>query len=261
MVQLATSTLIDLTDRPVTGGTITSSDHEAWRNDVEARVAALNDAAQALASNQSGTSSIESIRGSIFADTTNTGRVIWKGDPDGAGNDDEFLTRLEAYRVSLATGGTATFKLGGVINVQTTSASLSSTTSATIMEYAVPANTLDANGKFLHVVAFGTKANTNGALSLVTQFGAGVITTHTISAACTRWCIEFYVVRTGAGTQDCGSFIIANRDDTASTTLCDFNTATQDETAIVKVSIKVGNKHGSDVVSAEMMVTKYSGGP
>lgn len=261
MVQFNTANLTDATDRPVTGGIITSSDHEAWRNDIETRIADLNDAAQALATSQSGTSAVASLRGSLFADTTNANRVILKLDPDGAGADDEILTRLEAFRISLATGGTATFKPGGVINVQTTSNTLSSTTSATIMEYAVPANTLDADGKFLHVVAFGTKANANGALSLVTQFGSDVITTHTISAACTDWAIEFYVVRTGAATQDCGSFIIANRDDTASTTLCDFATATQDETGAVKVSIKVGNKHGSDVVSAQMMITDYEGGP
>ena len=54
MVQFATSTLIDLTDRPVTGGVITSADHEAFRNDVESRIVGLNDAAMALASFQSG---------------------------------------------------------------------------------------------------------------------------------------------------------------------------------------------------------------
>ena len=261
MAQFATSALADLTNRTVSGGVIASADHEAWRNDCESRIADLNDAAQALASFQSGAVASESLRGSIWADTTNTNRVIWKGDPDGAGPDDEVLTRLEAYRVSLATGGTATFKPSGIINVQTTSASLSSTTSATLLFYALPANTLDANGKFVHVTAFGTKSGATAAMSLVPQLGAGALTTHTTSAAVTDWCIEFWIIRTGAGGQDCGSYCILNRDDTGSTTLCDFASLTQDETAALNISIKCGNKNAADVVSQEIMIVEYGGGP
>ena len=260
MVQFATSTLADLTNYPVTAGTITASDNENFRNAVETAIINLNDAAQALASFQAGSAASESLRGSVWGDTSNASRAIWKGDPDGLGPDDEFLTRLEAYRISLATGGTATFKPSGIINVNTTSVSLSATTSATLQVYSVPANTLDANGKFLHVIAFGTKSGANAGMSLVPQLGAGVVTTHTSSTNITDWCIEFWIVRTGVGGQDCGSYIIYNRDDTTSTTLCDFASLTQDETAALNISIKCGSKHTSDVVSSEIMIVEYGGG-
>lgn len=84
--------LQDLTNRTVNAGaTISASDHEAWRNDVEQRVADLNDAALAAVSMQSGSSTPTLRQGAIWYDTSNS---VWKGDPDGSGYD-QTLALLE----------------------------------------------------------------------------------------------------------------------------------------------------------------------
>ena len=259
MVQFATSTLTDVTDRPITSGIISSTEMESFRNDVETRIAALNDAAQALASFQAGSSASESLRGSIWADTANTGRVIWKGDPDANGPDDEILTRLEAYRVSLATGGTATCKPGGTISVDTTQ--VSRTTTGVLMTYTLPANTLDANNKFVEVVCFGTRSGAVGTFSLQPRFGTTAITTHSAaSTGITDWFVNFFIVRTGAATQDCGSYIVLNMDADGSTTLCDFATATQTLSGALAIDVNL-SAIAAGTVTQEIMIVKYGGGP
>ena len=109
------STLSDLTSRTITtGAKIDVSDHNAWRLDNESRVADLNDVAADLESNHAKSSAPtdNAVRGKLWADIANAGRVVLKVDPDGSGADDEVATRLEAKQISFATGGTATHKIG-----------------------------------------------------------------------------------------------------------------------------------------------------
>ena len=81
-----------LTNRSVVAGTtVSSTDHEAWRNDIEARIDDLIAGLKDNSNHRAGTSAPtdNSVEGQIYCDTT-TNPAIWKGDPDGSGADSEF---------------------------------------------------------------------------------------------------------------------------------------------------------------------------
>src|SRR3990167_2326021 len=128
MSQFNVGSLADITAATsgiAAGETNDAADVTTYITDVSARIADLNDAAQAIATSQSGATLATNRQGEIFFDTD---VAIWYGDPDGSGHDDEFLTRLLAYTIDLATAGTETFRLGGVINVDTTQVALAGAT-------------------------------------------------------------------------------------------------------------------------------------
>ena len=220
MGQFDVDTLTDLTNRTIlAAASISSTDHEAWRNDLEPRIANLNDAAQAIATNQSGSAAPGTNRqGEIFFDTDiNT----WLGDPDGSGHDDEFLTRLTAKDFGLATGGTATHKLMGAIHVLTTANAR--TTTGDFTSYTLPGGSLGANGQLVRVTFWGTRTGAAGTFSLQPKFGTtnlGTAFASTVNSL-TDWYVECLIIRTGAASQDITFFALPNRDDTGSTTLVD----------------------------------------
>ncbi len=85
----AISALSDLTNRTISAATtVSSSDHEAWRNDLEGRVSDLNDVAADLENNHAGTSAPtdNAVEGKLWADTTNDPAELLF-DPDGSGAD------------------------------------------------------------------------------------------------------------------------------------------------------------------------------
>ena len=167
MPQFDVSTLTDLTDRPVSSGVISSADHEAWRNDIEARITALNNAAKAIAANQSGSAEpTVKHQGEIFFDTDNN---YWYANPAGGGYSDNVLTRLTAFNFNLATGGTATHKLMGAINVNTTANAR--TTTGDFTAYTLPGGSLGADGQLIRATFWGTRSGVAGTFSLQPIFG------------------------------------------------------------------------------------------
>ena len=260
MSQYNLSSLADITDdrtEIATGNTGLAASLNNWFTDAEARIAALNDAALAVASSQSGASAPTNLRGQLWYDTTNDYLFL---DPDGSGADDHVATRLKAYTISFATGGTATFKLGGRILTDTTQVSLGAVASGVLQTEDLPANTLNANGKYIHVVSFGTKTGTTATFTLQPRLGATALTSHISgSTAAMDWCIEAWYVRTGVGGQDAGSYLVLSRDDTGSTSLVDFAAMTKDETAILAVDINCSSKNAGDTVTGELLLVEYQG--
>lgn len=136
------------------------------------------------------------------------------------------LDTTYAYNQSLSTGGTATYKIAGKINVSTTTATTAAGATGVLMDYAVPAGTFATVGVTLQCVNFGTKANTSSAATLQSRLGGVVLATHTMSAACTDWYVESWIIRRATATDPAvGSIMVLNRDDTGSTTLCHAATA------------------------------------
>lgn len=81
------SNLTSLVNRTVTAESkVSSTDHEAWRNDIEGRVTDLNEAVTDEANNRAGTSAPtdNTVEGQIWCDTT-TDPAVPMFDPDGAG--------------------------------------------------------------------------------------------------------------------------------------------------------------------------------
>lgn len=167
------------------------------------------------------------------------------------------LDSTSAYNQALSTAGTATFKLAGKVNVDYTQVSRAGATGA-LMTYTVPGGTLNASGVAMQSICFGTKSGASSAASLQPRLAGTALTTHTMSAACTDWYIENWIVRRASATlQAMGSFMMLNRDDTASTTLCD--TTTSGATAIGMATAAVFDINVSaigalDTITQEVMI-------
>ncbi len=94
-----------LTNRPIVAGTpVSSTDHEAWRNDIEGRTDDLIAGLRDNSNHRAGTSAPtdNAVEGQIWFDGT-TDPGIWKGDPDGSGADSEFhnSSRWPAFLVNM----------------------------------------------------------------------------------------------------------------------------------------------------------------
>ena len=195
-------------------------------------------------------------RGGVYANNGTTNVVTWYGDPDGEGADDEFATRLTAKNISFKTGGTATFKLGGAIDVNTTQ--VSRTTIGGLMTYTLPAGTLAQTGQLAFVTAFGTKTGTLGAFTTEARLGGAAIKLFTsLSTHEVRWIIKSFIVRTGATTQAAGSYFKQSRDDMASTLLCGFSSVLNQTLAnALAIDINLNGNVAPDTISQEIMLTK-----
>jgi hypothetical protein len=249
------SNLSDLTNRTVTGGeTISSTDHEAWRNDIESRVADLNDAVVDEANNRAGTSAPtdNTVEGQIWADTTNDPAVL-KFDPDGAGAD----TILANTTSNAAGTGTATFAVGGVIHVDT--AQVSKTATGVLMTYTIPANTLDANGQVIRVKAWGTFTSPN-TITIQARIGGNALYSTTSDSQGEYWVSEVYIVRTGSAAQD----VIAEFRQTANGALntagseSAFGSQTEDTTAGIVLDFNI-SAYTSGTVTQEGMIVEFLG--
>ena len=273
------STLADLTNRPITGGSIvSSSDHEAWRNDLESRVANLNDCVADMASQRAGTSAPtdNTTEGQIWADTTND-PVLWKGDPDGSGADVDFVIATHTQTLTnktltsptlnsptlvtvikdatFNTGGTETHKLMGVIDINTTAVARS--TAGVCMTYTLPANTLDANGKAIRITITGTKTTTTATWGAEFRFGTTPTARITETMPATdsvAWAYDILIVRVSSTACDISSRNTVNQ--TASPINADFNAATSDIdlTAAQTIDFNISSVNGSDTVTQELMM-------
>ena len=95
-----------LTNRSVVAGTtVSSTDHEAWRNDIEARIDDLIAGLKDNSNHRAGASAPtdNTVEGQIYCDTT-TDPATWKGDPDGSGADSEFhnASRWPSFHATLS---------------------------------------------------------------------------------------------------------------------------------------------------------------
>ena len=106
------------------------------------------------------------IAGQIFFDTDVD---IWYGDPDAAGADDEFLTRIKAYSIDLATAGTDTFKLSGVTQRNTTENGR--TTTGVLRAFTIAAGMLGTNDQALRLTAYLDKSGASGTCTIQVRFG------------------------------------------------------------------------------------------
>ena len=180
----------------------------------------------------------------------------WFGDPDGLGADDEVLTRLKAYTIDNATAGTATFRAGGPLNVNTTD-SARTTTGDFAQTYALPAGSLARNGQYVHVVWWGSRSGAVGTFSLAPYFGsaAGTAVASTINSL-TYWIIELWVIRTGAATQDFAWKCSFNSDATGSTTLVSTGTLTETLSGAVTIKLNL-SAISAGTVTQEGMLTEF----
>ena len=237
------STLADLTDRTVSGGTIQATDFNSFINDCETRIAQLNDAIADLENHHSGTAAPtdNAVQGKLWYET-DTYRLHL--DPDGSGADQP-LSRVLDGGVTLTGFTSRAGNVAGVFDTLT-----------------LPANILRADGKVLRFTCWGTKSAANAAAVLEVQFAGATLTTVQIQASALRWIIHILYIRTGSNTQDW--FVEAHNtvDDDGGfngggvqalgSTRLDFGTDAETDTAAITHSIRNdGTGNASDTLVQE----------
>lgn len=104
--------------------------------------------------------------------------------------------------VSIASDGTL---VGNVVKRLTTDTTAGASVGAgetTLVQYSVPAATLDVNGKALEFTVYGATVNNANAKTLRVYFGATLIGTFTLAVnSANLWVVRGELVRTGAATQ------------------------------------------------------------
>ena len=151
--------------------------------DIQTAITDLNDAAQALATSQSGTSAPANRQGGLFFNTS-TNRLLF--DPDAAGYDQP---------------------IPRVLTVDTTAVARSTT--GVMMTYTLAASTLANNGQVLRVTAWGTKTNANGNAGFSLRFGTTPtnLIANNLDAVADFWKITAEIIRISATAVDCIGFV------------------------------------------------------
>lgn len=97
-----------------------------------------------------------------------------------------------------AGGGTTTYAPGGRLHAITSTVTTTGTTEEVLSTYTMPANTLDSNGRMLHMLVGATTANNANSKTLRIRVGgiAGtMIASQLVSSPASRMFFDVYVVR------------------------------------------------------------------
>ena len=152
------------------------------------------------------------------------------------------LIATDAALVGMGTGsGDAV--VGGAYNTQTgTSATGADTTETDLWTVSLPASSLSANKKGIHVRTWGTVAANGNTKTLRLYFGATVVLTVVTTASGAAWDLDMQVIRTSATTQHAiGHGIVG----TVTTT----NFIEPNETNANAITVKVTGQNGTATAS------------
>src|SRR3990167_3850836 len=177
------SALRDLVDRSYTDGDpIFASVEEAKRNDIELRIAQLNDALADLETRYAAAAAARDnrVQGKLQY-RTDTYRLSL--DPDGLGMD-QALSRVES---------------GGV---DITAVSIARNVAGTLITFTIPANALRANEKVLKFTCYGTQSLADGFAVLEIRLASATISTIYIQSNARRWIVTLLISRTSCSAQD-----------------------------------------------------------
>lgn len=128
------------------------------------------------------------------------------------------------------------------IFTSTTAASNVGTAETDLITYAMPANTLSADGKGLRIRAWGTLANDANTKTVRVYFGASVVETYAGTNGNTGWYSDSTVLRTGATAQISVGWQTQN---VVSGGIRGLTTASPTETLSGAVTIKVTGQSGA----------------
>ena len=106
-----------------------------------------------------------------------------------------------AKDTSVATNSTETLLIGGVIHLDPATATRAGATGV-LSTYTLPAATLAVDKQAVRITAWGTKSGSAASAVIQLRFNAGAQASYTIAAGETAWRVIWYIVRTGAATQD-----------------------------------------------------------
>lgn len=161
---------------------------------------------------------------------------------------------------SLGSGATAVVYAGGTLDVNTTAVGNVGAGEDTLISYTLPANSLIATGRGVHVRAEGTFANNANVKTLKCKTGTQTVLTNapTVSVAGEDWVVEYTFTRTGASAQDWKAEYRANSG-AAGVFLYDAErgTATQTETGTLAVTCTGEGVADNDIVMESQIVKAF----
>lgn len=140
----------------------------------------------------------------------------------------------------------------GVINVNVTAVGNVGAGTDDLITYALPANTLSANGMGVRVTAYGTTANNGNAKTVTLNFGATAILTQALTASIAgSWRIAAEIMRTGVDTQDCIAALNQGATDIAH---AEFTATTIDDGAAITIKCTGAATDNNDIVQEGLLI-------
>lgn len=122
-----------------------------------------------------------------------------------------------------------------------------------LISYAMPANTLNANGKGIRVTAWGTGANNGNGKTLKAYFGTQVVASVSLTTSqANTWQIVFNVFRIGASAEKYYSSLF--QDGAAEQHVLSQGTASQDTTATITIKCTGEATSDDDILQEGMIV-------
>ncbi|HEY9706411.1 MAG TPA: hypothetical protein V6C58_28515, partial [Allocoleopsis sp.] len=131
--------------------------------------------------------------------------------------------------------GNTDIKLGGLLNINTTSASNSGSSQTDLISYTLPKNYLKNNGDALEVEAWGIYAANGNNKTVTLNFGSQtILTTGAVAANSGSFIIKATIIRTAAATQEIISEIISSNSSVSDSTTRTAGTQTLSDDLIIK---------------------------
>lgn len=228
----------------VTGETYTPRKQNADDQTLQDGVEDLNSAIVDLEKNYASSSQpLAKVQGKEWYDSGNSILKLYhmtNGTPVG------LLDTSNAYNQSLSTGGTATLKPMGTINVNTTQEVGGG--DGILMSYDIPANTLDADGKAFSVVAFGINDG-----EAAQSWNVGTAFNMSIGSGSGYWFIKGICIRSSSTNRKRCAYSKSNRDDPSELNFVDSESATTNWGSALTSRIDTATGTGT---TQEIMITK-----
>lgn len=195
----------------------------------------------------------------LYADTTTSlakraavasGQVLASA---GTGTAPAYSAAPTLTSMTVAVGGsTSTGKTPALATVSVTQTGTGADTSEdTLWTYDLPANTLNANGKAIRIIALGTTAANNNNKTLKLYFGTSTINPPLVTTNTGHWRFEAYVYRTGSSTQVFqGFFDIGVSDMSTTTRRARLQLPTETDTAAITIKVTGlnGTSNANDII-------------
>lgn len=153
--------------------------------------------------------------------------------------------------------GAGTASMMGVANVNVTAVGNVGAGEDDLITYALPANSLSANGKGLFIKAWGTTANNANAKTVKLYLGSAALMSFALVASIAgTWIIEALVFRSGSNTQEAVADLVSVGVAGAAVTAVTVSSPTQTDTGALTVKC-TGTATSDNDVTQKGLLTAY----
>lgn len=168
------------------------------------------------------------------------------------------LEPTKIYNTSLGTAGTATFKLGGAIDVNTTQVSTTSGAGTDLQKYTIPANVVAANDSCVFVTGFGTRTGSNSVQINGDVGGTSLGPNIDLQTTSTDWFSQIIVVRLTATTQKIFQRVKLNRDDGTQGKRVDYDSGANNLASTTVTGFQISFNASGDTATGEILITRLA---